>query len=73
MSRDESTEHVSPASLSPGNGDLTVEARESDGHKEEWQCPYCDHSLRYRPAITDVAELAIRSHMERRHPDNCDH
>jgi hypothetical protein len=70
MSRDATAEGES---LSPDCGTRIEEASVSIEHKTEWCCPYCDHSLRYRPEIADVAELAIRSHMERRHPDNCDH
>jgi hypothetical protein len=69
MSRVESMEPTTaPASDPMAKGKTTVPAL----HKEEWHCPYCDHSLTYRPEITEVAELAIRSHMLRRHPDICD-
>ena len=32
-----------------------------------WQCPYCDHSLTYADGQEDVVELAIASHLTRRH------
>lgn len=32
-----------------------------------WQCPYCDHSLKYAEGQEDVVELAIASHLTRRH------
>lgn len=69
MSRDDTP--GAPARLSPDCGDHLISA--PSDRKTEWICPYCDHSLRYRPEISDVAELAICSHMERRHSDKCDH
>lgn len=34
---------------------------------QRWQCPYCSHDLTFQREDRDVAELAVRSHMTRRH------
>lgn len=33
-----------------------------------WCCPFCDHSLTYKEKDREVARLAARSHVIRRHP-----
>ena len=35
--------------------------------KRTWQCPFCDHTLRYSPATREVAELGANSHVNRQH------
>jgi hypothetical protein len=35
--------------------------------KRTWQCPFCDHSLRYSATTRDVAEMAANSHVSRQH------
>jgi len=35
--------------------------------RQVWQCPHCDHCLRYRPQDRSVAELAANSHVSRQH------
>jgi hypothetical protein len=37
--------------------------------KETWNCPYCEHSLRYSLRDREVAELAANSHVNRQHRD----
>ena len=32
-----------------------------------WQCPLCDHSLKYGDGQEDIVALAVASHMTRRH------
>lgn len=34
---------------------------------EQWQCPHCDHCLRFRSEHRDTARLAASSHMKRQH------
>ena len=72
MSGQDLPAHGSQVSLPPPNGNLVAKPHETDGQKQEWQCPYCDHSLRYRPENSEIAELAVLSHMQRRHRDSCD-
>lgn len=35
--------------------------------RQRWQCPYCSHGLTFCAEDRDVVELAVRSHMTRRH------
>jgi len=35
--------------------------------KRTWQCPLCDHTLRYSAGTRDVAEMAANSHVSRQH------
>ena len=37
---------------------------------EDWECPYCSHSIGYAPCDTDAAAVAIESHLLRRHRSN---
>ena len=32
-----------------------------------WQCPYCDHTLKYADGQEDVVEMAVASHLTRWH------
>ena len=32
-----------------------------------WQCPLCEHSLKYGDGQEDIVALAVASHMTRRH------
>ena len=34
---------------------------------EDWECPFCSHSIRYGPGDADVAQMAADSHLLRRH------
>jgi hypothetical protein len=47
---------------------LLPQADEATG-KETWNCPYCEHSLRYTLRDREVAELAANSHVNRQHRD----
>ena len=64
-------------SASEGNGEDPQGGRPSpvlaEAHKandkQEWTCPYCEHSLRYSLRDREVAELAANSHINRQHRD----
>ena len=34
---------------------------------DDWECPYCSHSIGYEPYDADAAQMAIESHLLRRH------
>ena len=38
-----------------------------DVERRVWNCPFCDHELRYTFPSKDAAELAANSHMSRQH------
>ena len=46
--------------------DLVMEMTES-AVLSEWSCPYCEHFLHYRREHSDVAAMAMMSHLRRRH------
>ena len=39
----------------------------SSNAKRTWQCPFCDHTLRYSATTREVAEMAANSHVSRQH------
>jgi len=67
---EQQTDQNSP--VQPGLSAYSEPSFERNGAPAEmqtWHCPYCRHNLSFRPEDRDVAELAVRSHMTRRHWD----
>ena len=51
----------------PGSFSRMTVLMERKKEEEDWECPYCSHSIRYAPSDADAAQMVIESHLLRRH------